>query len=290
MARRPPAARTAFGPMFVTAIEQYTPSAHRIVHDPFASRMLPTALRLPALAGRWHGVRRRAETASDRRAPGVWAGVLCRKRYARDRVDEALAAGISQIVVLGAGLDTLAYQVARPGVTVFEVDMPEIVIFKRERLRVIFGRVPAGVELAPVRFETDGLAASLEARGFHEDAPAMFLWEAVTQYLTEDAVRRTLTFLSNAAPGSRLAFTFVRKDFFTGANYYGAEALHRDFVRRGIWRFALDPSDVDGLMREYGWVEREQAGPAEYAVNYLRPAGRDLAASEIERFAYAEKS
>ena len=98
-----------------------------------------------------------------------------------------------------------------------------------------------------------------------------------------------LSFLATAATGSRLIFTFVRRDFFDGTNYYGAQALHRRFVAGGVWRFALEPSEVDGLLREYGWSEREQVGPAEYAERYLRPAGRDLAATEIERFVCADR-
>jgi methyltransferase (TIGR00027 family) len=213
-----------------------------------------------------------------------------RKRYARDQVRQALDAGAGQLVMLGAGLDTLAYELAVPaGVPAFEVDMPDNIAYKRDRLRVIFGGVPDDVHLVPVRFETNDLADSLAMQGFRADAPTMFVWEAVTQYLTEDGVRRTLAFLATAATGSRLIFTFVRKDFLDGTDFYGAESLHRNFVGRRVWHFALDPSDVDGLLREYGWVEREQVGPAEYTTRYLRPAGRDLTASEIERFVYADK-
>ena len=80
----------------------------------------------------------------------------------------------------------------------------------------------------------------------------------------------------------------MRRDFFDGTEMYGAGSLHK-FVDRRVWRFALDPADVDGLLREYGWAEREQVGPAEYTSRYLRPAGRDLPATPIERFVYAEK-
>lgn len=289
MVRRPPAAQTAFGPMFVTAVEQYTPPAHRIVDAAFASRMLPAAQRLVVRAGRWSRLRRLGEAGSDRKAFGVWGGVLCRKRYARDQVRRALDAGIGQVVMLGAGLDTLAYEVAAPaGVPAFEVDMPENIAYKRDRLRAVFGGVPDGVRLVPVRFETDDLAGSLARQGFRAEVPAIFVWEAVTQYLTEDGIRRTLAFLATAATGSRLIFTFVRRDFFDGTELYGAGSLHK-FVDRRVWRFALDPADVDGLLREYGWAEREQVGPAEYTSRYLRPAGRDLPATPIERFVYAEK-
>lgn len=43
--------------------------------------------------------------ATDKKARGIWGGVLCRKRYADDQVTAAIEAGIDQVVVLGAGLD-----------------------------------------------------------------------------------------------------------------------------------------------------------------------------------------
>ena len=82
----------------------------------------------------------------------------------------------------------------------------------------------------------------------------MFVWEAVTQYLTEDGVRNTLTFLSNVAGGSQLTFTFVRRDCLDGTNLVDAQNWYRDFVvRRRMWHFGLNPPDVAGLLAEYGW-------------------------------------
>lgn len=291
MGGRPRAARTAFGPMFVTAIEQGTPAAHRIVDDPLAVRVLPAPLRWAARAGRWGWLRRGLEAGSERRAPGLWAGVLCRKRYARDQVGLALAAGIGQLVVLGAGLDTVAYQLAIPaGVPTFEVDMRENIALRRSRLLAMFTQLPPAARLVPVRLERDDLGSALSRAGFRADLPAMFVWEAVTQYLTEDAVRGVLGFLATAAPESRLIFTYIRKDFFDGERHYGAESLWRDFVGRRVWHFAIEPAEVSSLLAEYGWIEREQLGPTQYRTRYLQPAGRELPATEIERFVLAERS
>lgn len=88
------------------------------------------------------------------------------------------------------------------------------------------------VRLVSVDFETDDLMESLAANGFQLDQPTMVVWEAVTQYLTEDGVRRTLALLGKAATGSRLVFTFVRRDFLDGTNSYQAEGAYRDFVVR----------------------------------------------------------
>ena len=230
--------------------------------------------------------------ATDKKALGLWAGVLSRKRYADDKVSEAVRAGIEQFVFLGAGLDTRAYRLVPPtGARAYEIDLPANIADKRQRLQAVYGRVPDHVVLVPVDFQTDDLADVLPAHGLDPETPTMFVWEAVTQYLTEDGVRRTLAFLAKAARGSRLIFTYVRKDFLDGIDFYGAEQAHQDFVvKHAMWHFGLDPDDVRSLLQEYDWAEREQVGSREYLARYVRPTGRDLPVSEIERFVCCEKT
>lgn len=291
MAKHPPAAQTAFGPMVIAAVEQSYPAAQRLVQDDLAIHLLPLGPRLAARAFKWGFMRDLAIKATEKKAPGIWGGVLCRKRYADDKVAEAIDLGIQQLVILGAGLDTRAYRLTAPAkVPAFEVDLPANITYKRDRLLKLFGGLPEHVTLIPVDFQTDDLAGALASNGFRADAQTMFVWEAVTQYLTEDGFRRTLRFLSKAAAGSRLIFTYVREDFLAGVNFYGAEQIHRDMkTKYDVWHFGIKPENVDGLLREYGWAEREQVGPREYFKRYIEPSGRDLSASEIERFVDAEK-
>ncbi|MQA93556.1 MAG: SAM-dependent methyltransferase [Streptosporangiales bacterium] len=280
MAGRPPETRTALGPMTIAAAEQYTPAERRIVHDDLAARFIPAGLRA---AIRVPAVRRLLVAATERQATGIWGSMLCRKRYADDRVAEAVREGPEQLLVLGAGLDTRAYRLAGD-LPVVEVDLPANIADKRARVEAVFGRVPPNVTLLPVDFETDDLAALLDL-----DRPTMIVWEAVTQYLTENGFRKTFALLSKAAPGGRLIFTYVLADFLDGSHSYGAErAYHEYVIKHRIWRFGLLPGEVAPLLREYGWTETEQVGPEEYRARYLanRPG---LAVSEAERFVHAVK-
>jgi methyltransferase (TIGR00027 family) len=291
MARRPRAAQTAFGPMVIVAAEQLQPPDRRLVVDELAIRMLPPAMRVMVGACRWRVARDLLVWTTERQAAGLWAGMLCRKRYADDRVAEAVAGGIRQVVLLGAGLDTRACRLVAPaGARAFEVDLPANVAYKRHVVGAIYGQVPEPVALVPIDFETGSLGDTLAEAGLRIAEPAMFVWEAVTQYLTEPAVRRVLEFLSGAAAGSRLIFTYVRRDFLDGACLYGAERLRRQFVTgHRVWRFGLDPDDVGGLLGEHGWTEREQADAAEFTTRYVAPTGRTMPVSELERFVSAEK-
>jgi methyltransferase (TIGR00027 family) len=289
-ADRSAAATTAFGPLVIAAVEQYTPPPARLLDDELAAALLTAGQRLVVRACRWRAVRDRLVTATERFATGLWGAMICRKRYADDAVTEAVATGIGQVVVLGAGLDTRGIRLAAPaGARVFELDQPANVDHKDRRLQAVLGRVPDRVRLIPIDFETDNLAAVLTSNGFEPAAPALFVWEAVTQYLSEDAVRATLAFLAKAAGGSRLIFTYVRADFLDGTNSYGAERLRRRMTGRDeVWRFGIYPSAVGALLGEYGWAEREQVGSAEYTVRYLEPISRKMPISEIERFVAAE--
>ncbi|HEX3545849.1 MAG TPA: SAM-dependent methyltransferase [Mycobacterium sp.] len=285
-----PAAQTAFGPMVQAAIEQYEPPERRLVDDDLALSILPAGQRGLVRAMRWPLLRRLTISAGERAVPGSWAMIACRKRYIDDRLDEALG-NIDSVVILGAGMDTRAYRLARRSdIPVFEVDLPVNIARKRAAVQRVSGALPTSVHLVPMDFEQDDLIPALTARGYRNDARTFFIWEAVTQYLTEDAVRATLGEVQAAAAGSRLVFTYVRKDFIDGVNMYGAAFLYKRFRQRHqVWRFGLDPDQVGEFVAEYSWLLVEQAGPDYYLHNYIEPTGRNLTASELEWAAYAEK-
>lgn len=92
MPKRPPAAQTALGPMVIAACEQYLPESQRVLSDELAVQLLPPGLRLVAGACRWRAVHDLLAGATDKKAQGLWASVLSRKRYADDKVSEAVQA------------------------------------------------------------------------------------------------------------------------------------------------------------------------------------------------------
>jgi methyltransferase (TIGR00027 family) len=276
--------------MVLSAIEHQEPPDRRLVDDDLAVSFLPKPLRALVRATRFRLVRRAVIAASERSGPGLWANLACRKSYIDDNLAESLP-GVGAVVILGAGLDTRPYRLARHGdVPVFEVDLPVNIARKRAVVSRVFGAVPPSVRLVSVDFERDDLTATLASYGYRVDSPTFFIWEGVTQYLTADAVRVTFDQLAQAASGSRLDFTYVRRDFIDGTNLYGAPALFEKFrVRSQVWKFGMLPEDVEEFLAGYGWRLIEQAGPDELKDRYVRPAGRNLTASQIEWSVYAEK-
>jgi methyltransferase (TIGR00027 family) len=291
MSRENPAAQTASGPMVLAAVEQHELPGRRLVNDDLASAFLPAGLRLLVGATRLGPLRRLIIGATERLGPGLWANLACRKRFIDEKLDEALP-DIDAVVVLGAGLDTRGCRLARrTDIAVFEVDLPINIMRKAATVRRALGRMPRSVHLVPLDFERDQLAAVLAERGHRTDHRTFFVWEGVTQYLTENAVRATFGYLRTAAPGSRLVFTYVRRDFIEGTNMYGAKSAYRRFrEKQQIWHFGLHPDEVSAFVAEYGWRLVEQAGPDYFVQRYIEPTGRKLTASQLEWSAYAEKA
>ncbi|AFM16871.1 methyltransferase, putative, TIGR00027 family [Mycolicibacterium chubuense NBB4] len=284
------AAGTAFGPMVLAAIEHNEAPLRRLVDDDLAESMLPGRLRTLVRLTRIDALRRAALAASDRSGPGLWASIACRKRYIDERLSDPLNE-TDTVVVLGAGLDTRACRIARHSdMPVFEVDQQVNIDRKAAVLQRALGGTPASVRLVPVDFERDALIPALESHGYRPELRTFFIAEGVTQYLTPEAVRATFAQLSGAAPGSRLAFTYIRQDFIEGTNLYGAEAVYRRFrQRRQTWKSGLVPEEVGELLADVGWRLVEQAGPSYFRDTYIRPTRRAIAASPIEWTVLAER-
>jgi methyltransferase (TIGR00027 family) len=283
------AAKTAIMPTALVAVEQYLPSEQRIIDDGLAARLLPFGGRAFVALLRMRWMRDWIIALSEKSNPGIWGGLLCRKRY----IDEKLAVSrseIEQVVNLGAGFDTRPYRLpALSGLPVWEIDQYENAKAKESRLRKVFGTIPSNVKLVPVDFDHDDLASILAAQGFSAGKPTFFIWEAVTQYLTEQGVRATFNWLAKAAPGSRLVFTYVRKNFLDGKALYGWESGYRRFVASKVWLFGMEPEDCPIFLRGYGWRIVEDVGYDELADKYIGPTGRQLLSTPVERIVHAER-
>jgi methyltransferase (TIGR00027 family) len=136
------------------------------------------------------------------------AFMVARSRYAEDLLAQAVAKGVRQYVLLGAGLDTFAYRNPFPEVHVFEVDHPATQQWKRELLASNGISVPANLTYVPVDFEHQQLATQLTGAGFDASVPAFFAWLGVVPYLTREAFRSTLSLIASSAEGSGVVMDY----------------------------------------------------------------------------------
>jgi methyltransferase (TIGR00027 family) len=284
------ASKTGVGPTALVAIEQGFPEDERIIEDDLAYWMLPFFMRTFVSLARQNPFRDWMVRATEKDSPGIWGGMMCRKRYIDEKVAGSIS-GIDAVVNLGAGFDTRAYRLhSISDIPVWEVDQPENIRTKKARLLKMLGAVPSHVRLVEADFDSGDLGAVLGSHGYSTDKRTFFIWEAVTQYLTEKGIRATFDFLAEAERGSRLAFTYILREFLDGKAMYGWNKAYKRFVKNDeIWIFGMDPGLWPPFLKEYGWQAIEDVGYDELAEKYVKPTGRMLASTPIERIVYAEK-
>lgn len=284
------AAQTSEGPAGILALEQLFPSGKRLLDDDFILRVVPRNIRVWTiiLAPAW--LRDGMFWLDEKMVPGAWALFPCRKRYIQEKAEDAVSHGIKAVVNLGAGLDTLVFRSkALASLPAWEVDQPVNVAAKRKGLERALGRVPERVTLVAVNFDHEDLPQKLSDAGYAGNEPTLFVLEAVTQYLTEDGIASTFDFLSQAASGSRLLFTYIKQSFLDGDDVGDLKLLYKGTVQKGIWHFGLDPETVDDFLAPYGWDVVAHESSEDIAAPYITATGRTIRTMQIEPVVYAVK-
>jgi methyltransferase (TIGR00027 family) len=220
---------------------------------------------------------------------GFRASIVARARFIEDLVAEQAGNGVTQYVVLGAGLDTFAQR--RPQIAahlrVFEVDQPGPQAWKRRRLIELGHGIPDWLRLVPVDFEaSESWTEQLAAAGFDPGRPAVVVSTGVTMYLTKDATVATLRQIAGFAPGSTLAMTFLLPtDLLDDADRPGLQASEKGARSAGTPFISFyTPQEMLSLAREAGFGDVRHVSGASLAERYfagrtdgLRPSsGEDL--------------
>jgi methyltransferase (TIGR00027 family) len=189
------------------------------------------------------------------------AQVVCRSRYAEDRLADAVARGIRQYVVLGAGLDTFGYRSALAGrVSVFEVDHPGTQGWKRNALAAAGIAAPVGVTFVPADLGAESLTRALQLAGFDFGQPAFVSWLGVIMYLDSTAIRSTLASLAGFAAGTELIADYMLPQHLRdeAGDFYVANVGPAAAERGEPWLTFLSPDEMTGLLAESGFGTPEQ--------------------------------
>jgi methyltransferase (TIGR00027 family) len=197
------------------------------------------------------------------------AWLVARSRYAEDQLAHAVACGVTQYVLLGAGLDTFAYRNPHSNLRVFEVDHPATQQWKRELLAGTALQTPDNLTYAPVDFEMQSLPEQLLAAGYNPELPAFFAWLGVVPYLTLDAFRATLGFIAAQRAGSGVVFDYGQPRHVLSWN----EQLAHDSLAARVqlagepFRLFLTPAEAAAELGAFHSVE--DLGAAEINARYF---------------------
>ena len=219
---------------------------------------------------------------------GARAQVTCRSRYAEDHLASAVADGIRQYVILGAGLDSFAYRSpVADQVAIFEVDMLATLDDKRARLSAAQLEVPDNVVFVAVDFESGSLSADLANNGLDLSEPAFVSWLGVTMYLSRDALGATFKELSRLGSGTQVVADYMLPaELRDEAGETYVELVAPSSAERGEpWLSFLSPVQMSELLASHGFATLRQVAQRDvgdtqmwHRSDALRPANLSVIA------------
>lgn len=251
-------------------------AAHRAAHQVLdQGRIFTDPLAVRILGQDAETVAREAEEHPSRRAMRIF--VALRSRFAEDALAAAVERGMSQVVVLGAGLDTFAYRsTLRDRLRIFEVDHPATQAWKRELIEAAGIAIPGSLTFAPIDFEHQTLDEGLAAAGFERSRQTFFTWLGVVPYLTEEAVWSTLSFIASLPNGAHVVFDYSDPPESLPEE---SRVIHLERAKRVAelgepWRTHFEADSLRAKLLSLGFAEVEDLGPSQIAARYFPHSAR----------------
>ena len=262
------------------------------VPEPMAratSELTRCLLEARSLRPRWLARRLLLYTAGLMQAaalPGIYLHQVLRKRLIESLAERAIAEGTRQVVVLGAGFDTLSLRLAQrhPECRVLEVDHPATQHAKRSLLEL--STLPTGAcRFLPVDLGEATLPCALAACPDHDPRrPTLFIIEGVTMYLQERAIRALLEVVARYPEGSALLFTYM-EEFRPGCfEFQNARRVASWWLalRHERFTWGIHPDRLPEFLSESGFGLRLHRTVEQLRDEFLTPAnhGARLAVGE----------
>lgn len=273
------ASRTARYMALFRALE--TRRAHdKLISDPYAINFLDRDLQIATRLSGMPFIRRIIQRIIQLRIPGAYSSGIARTRYIDELLQQAIQQGVEQVIILGAGFDTRALRLDfLHNMPVVEIDHPNTAAEKKQKL----GSLPDNVQYIQLDFNRQGL----HELSLNTTLRTAFIWEGVTNYLEEAAIKATFRFIQRFPAGSFVIFTYVdEKVLQEPAAWFGAEKLLRDVADlEERWTFGWKPVTLRKYLQAFDMELLEDKDAVEYRRQYM-PA-RTEKGYEFYRVAFA---
>jgi methyltransferase (TIGR00027 family) len=215
------------------------------------------------------------------RSHATYGGVILRSRFAEDALERAVAGGVRQYVLIGAGFDS--FIVRQPAfareIEIFEIDQPASQAMKRQRLEECAVETPRNVHFVASDLTQEPISSALERCRLSRTQPAFFSWLGVSVYLSREANLATLRGIAaSSAAGSELVFTYIDQRALERGGSSGFEKMRARRATQGEpWLSGFNPANLANELKALGLVLLEDLGGGELRARYC--AGRSDALS-----------
>ncbi len=240
----------AEGSAYLRAVHMAVDGEPKILNDPLAAKLLGPELDEKIIADR-----ERLASPALIKARSL---IVMRSRFAEDELSAALDRGITQYVILGAGLDTSPYRNGHPAehVQTFEVDHPDTQRWKLQQLNTAGIPIRDNLHHVAVDFECDSLAEQLVDGGFNKDEPTFFSWLGVTYYLNRESVLEIFRYVASLPSPSQLVFDFVMGDAELNEKERSAMKKITTFVEKygEPWLCRFGPTELQETLHNIGFA------------------------------------
>ena len=195
--------------------------------------------------------------AFDWMLPGQFEAFAQRKAFCERQVREGIGEGASQILVLGAGYDTMGWRLAPEfaDVSFFEIDHPATAQLKKR-----------GIEAMGQRDNLSLIAEDLGARKLKDILETNELWdqraktvivaEGLVMYLPPEAVEDLFCQCAAVSgEGSRIAFSYIPSgaDGRPDAGRWTGLMLWLQKVAGEPWIWSIRPEELNQFLKKTGW-------------------------------------
>lgn len=209
------------------------------------------------------------------KVPGTYEYITARTKFFDEIFVQSLKERIPQIVFLGAGFDTRAirFQHLTKDTLIYELDAPTTQEEKKKILQKHNIPHPGNLVFVPINFNTDNLEDTLLLSGYDPKRKTLFIWEGVTMYIPEKAVKDTLSFIKhNSGAESTLAFDYFFESVINGTcTSYGADKLAESASKLSEhFKFGIEEGKAQEFLDKNGFALINHITPNEFEEKYLQ--------------------
>ena len=213
--------------------------------------------------------------AFDWMMPGQFEAFAYRKAFCEHQVREGINAGSIQILVLGAGYDTMGWRLAPEftDVNFFEIDRPGTSRLKAKGIHAM-GQRPNLHLIAEDLSKRDLVLVLRANKAWNPISSTVVIAEGLLMYLPADAVRTLFCHCAAiTGPNSRFAFTYIgtQADGRPDAGRWTSLAMWILEAYDEPWLWCKSPEELCSLLKETGWSKAPELSRSivKYGVEFV---------------------